>query len=747
MMLLALSLWLVAGAPAADAVRIIVVDARTAAPLAGVRVQMQAQDPEAREVLMRDTDAQGHAAFDAVPAGRYVVTVSTLGYTFVRRGLTVTAGRPITVTIPLTEGTGAYQEEVIVAAPSRGGEVGVSSQIALGSALIQDLRGIATDDAMRAVQALPGVVTGDDFQAEFSVRGSAFRHVGLVIDETPAPLLMHAVRGRNDSGSLAMVNTDVLERAALLSGPHPQRHGEWIGATMEFGMRPGSRDRTGVRGAISGTNASVVLEGPLGASGRGAWLLSARKSYVDWLVRKLDPEIESTIGFTDAQSKLVWDLTPRQQVQWLLIGGGATYREPGAPFTNGLAKAVSTSGLASMAWRYAGDSLTVRQRVSITAGRFHNTGQVNQSLARGTTTMRLWRGDLSRALGARWMFDAGLRYEQTRVDHRVSRYVRSGSGVRLQMSRAMTGRREVSGAWGQVTWRGDRSGVTAGVRAARVGSPDAAWVAPWILGEHRTGPVVFRASAGASRQPPPLEVVLAGGEEAGLERARGADGSIDWSLGGGAHLQVTGFIREDSGIYRPTGEERLADGTRVPESVFAETAARLAGPTRGFDVLLQRVGGPNAPGLSGWIGYTWSRTRYTDRVTGETFDGDLDQRHTVNVFVQQRLSHRTAVNAKFRFGSNVPLAGYFDGPLDRLRLGATRNQVRLPRYVRLDLRASRAWVVKGRRLTLFAELVNALGRRNLGQSDGFIRLPGLEAEFYTEKLIPRIPSAGFVIEF
>ena len=43
--------------------------------------------------------------------------------------------------------------------------LGVSSQMELGSAALPDLRGVAADDPMRAMQALPGVATGDDFQA------------------------------------------------------------------------------------------------------------------------------------------------------------------------------------------------------------------------------------------------------------------------------------------------------------------------------------------------------------------------------------------------------------------------------------------------------------------------------------------------------------------------------------------------------------------------------------------------------
>lgn len=656
----------------------------------------------------------------------------------------VVAGTPFTHSLPLTEATRAYREEVTVAASPEGTrEIGVSTQATLDASAMHDLRGIATDDPMRAVQTLPGVVTGDDFQAEFSVRGSAFRHVGLVIDDTPSPLLLHAVRGRDDTGSLAMVNADLLDRASLLSGPHPQRHGEWLGATLEFGLRPGARDRARVHGTISGTSAALVLEGPLGQRARGAWIFSIRKSYVDWLIRKLDPEIVSTIGFTDAQSKFVWDLTPRQQLQVVLTGGEAIYREPETGFANGLHKAVSLGALASVAWHYTGDALTLRQRVSVTTSRFTNTGMVNQVQGRGVTSTGMWRGDASRAFGTRWLVDGGAQVAQTTFDQTLTRFVRAGQVVRQTFSRALSGDRDVASVWGQTTIRGIRAGLVIGARGVRASDQDDPFVTPWALAEYRLGRVTARLGAGLSRQLPPVELESAGADVT-IERARSADASLEVRLGRSFRAQVTGFHRREHHILRPLGEERLDDGVYVPESVFPTGASRLDGVSRGVDVLLQRM---TSTGISGWVAYTWARTRHTDRVSHEEFDGDYDQRHTVNVFLQHRFSPRAAVNAKLRMGSNVPVAGYFTGDTTALFLGETRNQVRLPWYVRLDLRANRVVTIKGRRLTLFAELVNALGRRNRGLSDGFVRLPGFEAAFYTEKLIPRIPSVGFQISF
>ena len=79
----------------------------------------------------------------------------------------------------------------------RTAEPGVASQQVLGSADIQNLRGVLADDPLRAVQVLPGVATGDDLRSEFSVRGSDFTHMNMTVDgflhAIPAA---HRARGR-----------------------------------------------------------------------------------------------------------------------------------------------------------------------------------------------------------------------------------------------------------------------------------------------------------------------------------------------------------------------------------------------------------------------------------------------------------------------------------------------------------------------------------------------------------------------
>ena len=719
-----------------------VVDAQTNAPVADAKVTLI----EANQTVRTSPD--GRFEFTQIPARSYTLTVSTIGYIFVRRKVDAAANQVVDITVPLSEGTGTYQEDVTVSADAatRPKVLGVSSQIELGSAGLAELRGVATDDPMRAVQALPGVATGDDFQAEFSVRGSAFRHVGIVLDGSPTQLLMHSIRSANDSGSIAMINSDTLSRAALFGGPHGRPHGDWLGATLEFDAREGSRDRAGFRGSISGTSASGVIEGPIGGSHRGSWLVSLRKSYIDWLIRRIDEDVDTTIGFSDAQLKLVYDVTPRQQLQVFGVFGDSTYRDADTGLANGIHTARSRGAMASLSWRYAHTRAVVTQRLSFLTNDTEQRGEVGQHLADFVTDSWFWRADLVLPVTKSWTIEGGGRLESTDTAETLRNFqATSPTSVRLRFERSTAVSPGTYSGWGQVTWRNSQGGFTAGVRYSDR-STDQSAAQPWVLAEATLNKLSVRGGIGRSAQF--IDPLISALEPGGMapEQATSYDVSLEHPVGRGFRLQGTVFYRSEHDVLRRSGQERLdpVTGIRIPESIFPEFRNSLEGSSRGVDLLLIRR---SASALSGWIGYTWSETKYTDMTTGEHFDGDFDQRHTLNVFLQQRLSYRLAVSGKLRIGSNFPIVGYFSGTPDALFLSSVRNAVRLPLYARLDVRANRTFTFNRSRLTLFVEVMNLLGRDNGGQSDGFVVPGSFQAIGYVEGLLPRIPSAGFLFEF
>ena len=101
----------------------------------------------------------------------------------------------------------------------------------------------------------------------------------------------------DDAGSLGLVNSDILESATLLSGPHPQRLNSHLGSRLDFTTRDGSRDRLTVRGLISASAASTVWEGPLGSGKKASWMVAVRQSYLDWLLRQIDSTTGATFGY------------------------------------------------------------------------------------------------------------------------------------------------------------------------------------------------------------------------------------------------------------------------------------------------------------------------------------------------------------------------------------------------------------------------------------------------------------------
>jgi hypothetical protein len=726
----------VAAPTGSSVVRGIVVDGTTGRPLGDAHVAIV----DLR--LDTQTDPAGRFEFPQVAPGSYTITISTVGYIFVRRRIEVPA-RGVDLTVPLAAGTGTYEESVTVTSADSSQPAGATRELSSGD--LQDLRGVAADDPVRAVQALPGVATGDDFQAEFSVRGSAFRHVGLVVDTVATPLLFHAVRGAQDTGSIAMINTDILSRASLSIGARANRDGDWLGATLTFDVREGSRDRPAVRVAVSGTNTSSVVEGPIGGRKRGSWLLSLRKSYVGWLVRKLDPEIESTVGFADVQGKVGYDLTARQHVEVLVLGGNMVYSKPSASGPTDIQRASSTSVLTSIGWRYIGPRTVFRQRLSVVANRFRNRGLFFQEQAAGDTRDIVWRGDITVPLRS-WTFDGGLQAERERSTVMLRNFASvSANSARVRAERSLSASRTISSGWAQVGGRVAGLGITTGARVSGDTLTDVTTAVPWILANRRAGVVEFTAGASRAIQFPTIDRLAQAQPGSSLlpEEAWLVDGGARVPLSRTLVVSATVFRRGESNILRLVDENRLLNGARVTESIFPTLASTLEGTAHGVDVAFERR---SVRGPTGWVAYTWAHTHYEDHVTGEAFDGDFDQRHTLNVFVQQRLSYRLKASAKFRYGSNFPIVGYYTGSNDDLHLASTRNGVRLPPYARLDLSGSRTFTFTRSRLTLFVEVVNATGRRNFGPADGFIRSTG-QAVGFSERLIPFLPSAGMLVEF
>src|SRR5688572_219077 len=610
------------------------------------------------------------------------------------------------------------------------------------------------------MQALPAATSNDDFYSEFAVRGSSFRHLGLVIDGLPSPYLIHGIHGTTDGGSITMVNSEALGSASLLPGGYPQRTGRRLGAEVDLATRDGNRDGFHGRAGMSGTSANFVLEGPL-AGRRGAWMVSARRSYLDYLLERIDPDGSFGFGFSDALAKLTVDISPRHQLQVLNVFGRSLFDEdPEGLDANDDALAKSGAWLSGITWRFTpGPKWWIAQRVYTTGMNFRNTNKSGVVLDRGGTADFGWRADVVFAPNSGWIVEFGGDTQRTRSDFERRRTLDSTTEPALLDDYDVSN--DALSAYGSVSATLGRLTVAPGVRIDHWHVSSETASSPWITGELAlTSSTRMRGGVGVYRQFPALAELngLRANPALTAERATHIDLSLSQRLRGSVSIQVAAYVRDERDILRALGQESqlLPNGAIALGRADTPWENRLTGRARGIEALVRR----DVPsGVSGWIAYAYARHRYDDPAAGESFWSDHDQRHTLSTYGLYRVSNRTSLGAKFRYGSNYPITGYVE-PTSNLpgqpplfggrplfyTIGEARNTLRLPAYARLDVRADRAMTVAGRRVTLFAEVANVLNRRNERTVPYSVGRNG-RATGVTDSLLPIVPSLGFVVEF
>ena len=192
-------------------------------------------------------------------------------------------------------------------------------------------------------------------------------------------------------------------------------------------------------------------------------------------------------------------------------------------------------------------------------------------------------------------------------------------------------------------------------------------------------------------------------------------------------------------LYDPLGilPELQADRVRI-----APTHARA----HGVEISADRITGA----WNWWASYTWSEV--TDRIDGRDVPRSWDQRHALQAGIAWH-DERWSFSAAASVHSGWPTTSLGleeigsdpDGEPVYEAIPGPRNAERLPTYASLDLRVSRTFDVRRGSLMLFAEVTNALNRRNVCCIDWDIGDDGLESS--EDYWMPLLPAIGILWEF
>jgi len=635
-------------------------------------------------------------------------------------------------------GTTVYTDRVSVWGSREQMDRGVS-ETSLDSRALRLAGSPLQSDALEAIHAMPRVAAVDDYRGDFTVRGSPYRQIGMVVDGVATRWLQHTVYGRNDAGALSMFGSDILDRATLQAGAYPRRYNDALGAQLELTLKEGSRDSTHFTGMAGGMSAAVLGEGPLGSGGRGSWVAGVRNSFRSWPPRRLSVN-DVGFAFADGHAKLVYDVSPTQQVSVTVLGGRSTLDTVDEPLVAPLGSGIDRAGLLTAGWQSTlGSHTIVRQRVSFVGQELVSTLPTGERAGRSDNRALTYRAELLHSrfggvleTGAEVSRMSGAREIEAVSPAAVSDAFRATwttHAAYLNFARAF----------------GRGLSFENGVRVSDSTLVHEHAFAPWILGawRFRRGWAV-KASAGASRQFPELEMVLglAGSSDLVPERATHVDIGIEQQLSG-VLWQATLFNRAEHDVLRrPERQPRLLEGVVLDPPSPGGYRNAIRGSAQGVEVI---VTSDHSRALSGWASYTYAIARQTDDGTGETFWSDCDRRHALNAAGLFSIGHQASLGLVLRAASGVPIPGYFDVRNGTLLVGDLRNGVRLASYVRLDARVQRTFLFSRHAVTLFGELLNALNRRNLGVAEGMFQPLDGEAVGFTRPLLPRRLSIGIEV--
>ncbi len=316
-----------------------VVDASTGEPLIGANV------------IVNELPNTGAAADEdgffsiKVPVGAYSIKISLIGYIpVVKTDIIVNAGRETFVNVKL-QATAVELGEITVKSDyfDKAVQANNLSTVVLSAEEVRRSPG-SMQDFQRILQAMPGVANSSDQTNELLVRGGSPNENLTVFDNIEIHSTNHYPNQFNSGGPINMVNVDLIDNIQFSTGGFTAKYGDKLSSVMVVNTREGRRNSL-FNGNInvSFAGAGGVFEGGFG-NGKGSWLLSLRKSYLDLIVGAVG--LTAVPHYYDGQFKVVYDLSDKHKLMCSGIYGNDKINISGEPGITNLLMSNSKDSIA-----------------------------------------------------------------------------------------------------------------------------------------------------------------------------------------------------------------------------------------------------------------------------------------------------------------------------------------------------------------------------------------------------------------
>lgn len=621
------------------------------------------------------------------------------------------------------------------------------------------------EDIYRTVNRLPGMAS-NEMSAKLTVRGGNDESLLVLLDGIE---LFEPYHLKDFDGSLSIIDVAAIGGVDISTGGFTADFGNRL--TGVFDMRTSTRitEKAHTSIGLSLSNARFMSEGSFG-DGKGLWLLSARRGYLDILLHLIGETSHLEPRYYDALGKVIYQVNDKHRLSAHLLRAGDTGKfvdddDVGEVDSN----YGSTYGW--VAWDASLlDGLKVSTRLFATHLDWHRFADEHDACC-NDYSVRDDRAFSSRGIKQDWQFgtervlfkfggdvrsgDADYTYYKRQADYTVRNgvVVRPADSIGAVIAPSGTS----TGAYiAQRVRPWQRLTLEAGLRWDRQSyTKETEWSPRVNAALNLPGATTLRAAWGRYAQPEQLFQIHVQDAETTImpaERAEQLVFGLEKQLGGSITARVETYRRREWSLrprYYNLGNSIEAVGEVGTDRV---QVAPDSGSAQGVEFFVQHTGARTSWSAS------YAVARAYDVVNDVRINRPLEQRHTFYADYSYSAARNWRLSAAWAYHSGWPTTAA-DFRVNQLQNGGVFLQrvylqpfdSRLDAYHRLDLRATRRFNIKHGSLTAFVDVFNVYNHDNPQRFEYSVNYNASTQKTLVsrgiETLLPRLPSVGFTWEF
>ncbi|MCF8367634.1 MAG: TonB-dependent receptor [Bacteroidales bacterium] len=253
------------------------------------------------------TDVNGYFAISQIPPGKYLLTITYLGFDSLQINVLVKADEIISKNLYLEKASYTLEQVQITATRQEATTETRTSVVKITPKQIKQIPSFGGQpDLAQYLQVLPGVVFTGDQGGQLYIRGGSPIQNKVLLDGMIVYNPFHSI------GLFSVFDTDILRNADVYTGGFGAEYGGRISSVMDITTRDGNKTRMSGKVGASTFGANMMIEGPIkkmkeGSQGSSSFIFTAKNSYLEQSSKLFYDYIDTAglpFNYTDLYGKI-----------------------------------------------------------------------------------------------------------------------------------------------------------------------------------------------------------------------------------------------------------------------------------------------------------------------------------------------------------------------------------------------------------------------------------------------------------